>query len=405
MTDLDRQTFLQFGKHASATDFTSTPGTLYALTPESGDFRPLGTTVVERDLMASDNRNFLSAVGIKELTQRPLVMEMKGLSSGLVATRARLTDSDMGAMLDVIFGADGVDAASTDSTFSSVSGAALTVASGTPYSEANQGISVNVGAAGVEFRERRSIAGAVITMDRALVGTPAAATPVRRACTWRYNPSNTEHVHGYFNAEGQGWRRTYTGCMSSATMSFPDAGKCMLSTSWDFDDFQNQTPATPSFVAPNGGAPIVAINSVLHIGASRFICSGATLDLGLEFQRRATNAGANGGLGFKATRKKPVFRCNVYGPGLSALNELLESTGTPSIRDIAGTGLVGGALRVAHDVAFQVGNSNGRGCYVVIPGAELRGRVVEQNGMSMVALEAHAASLGAGGDVLRFHLF
>jgi hypothetical protein len=404
MTDLDRQTFLQFGKHASATDFTSTPGTLYALTPESADFRPLGTSVIERDLMASDNRNFFSAVGIKELTQRPLVMEVKGLSSGTVAARNRLTDSDMGAILDVVCGADGIDALSTDATTSSVSGASLTLSLGTPYT-VGQAISVNVGAAGVEFREPRAIVGNVITMDRALVGTMAISTPVRRACTWRYNPSNTEHVHGYFNAEGQGWRRTYTGCMSSGTFNFPDAGKCTFSTSWDFDDFQNQAPTSPSFVAPNGGAPIVAVNSTFHVGASRFIASGASLDLGLEYQRRETSAGINGGLGFKVTRKKPVFRCNVYGPGLAALNEMLENSGTPSVRDVAGTALVGGSLRTSYDVAFQVGNANGRGMYIVMPAAELRGRVVEQNGMHMVALECVANSPGAGGDVLRIHLF
>lgn len=412
MTDVTRMTDVQFGLHSNSADFSSTPGTLVRILPTAmSGLYPRQRTPIERPLYSSDNRRYLQVRGARDLSQISVTQEMCGMnnsSGGAVTVQSVM---EQGYMLDAIFGASAaaISGAATTVTGGTPASAQLTVTSGTNIANGDMVLFRTGSATGpVVMREVAAGGGTgTLTFTHVYTGTPFSTGTVYRAARWNLSTSTTHHTHGYFRAEGENWRRDYYGCFpNSMRISIPDSGPVSLETSWTPTDWADVAEANPSFSEPSRGSPTVSGGCEFRIASTAYLLRNASITLANAAAPRGSVTGPNGVQGYVATSKWDcMLEGELYlGDNGNTIGELQDSTGTPSIDDLAGSTAAIGATPTARDIMLAVGGAQNASFLIRIPAADFRGSVQDSGGLAVFRFQA-MASVPASGSAFRLGVF
>lgn len=387
---ISRVVEIRAGKHASAADFSSTPGSLIALEPDSHGFMPPDRRRIRRSFASLDNRRLADIVGPVDLAPCALVVPVRGASVSAGAAFDPETATELGVLFDCVFGAASVDPASTGTTATGGNGATpnITVTSGTNYVD---GMAILFDTdTGTFAREIVSGGGTgTLVLDRTYTGTPTGT--VHRLAHWDATPANSEHVHAYFDVEGEDWRRIYAGCMSSLDLDMKEADVVKASFSWLPTNVTDSADANPSHTAPTAGSYIVNVNGDLRIGNASFLARDLKFSLGASPVARPSIQGPQGVSGYVVPN---LDECKLtgrfyLGDNASSLGEIVDDSGTPSLDSLQGGNTVG-ALPTTRDVAVQIGTIAGACLYLRIRAAEFRAKIVDVDGQPCVDFTAYA---------------
>lgn len=366
MSDQDSRLVLSFGKHASAVDFSATPGTLVHLLPEKWGFHSPSRVNLARSPAHPQNRLFPGLAGPIDMSKaHELEVILRGLSGNTGAAIDPETTNDTARLLDVVMGTDSIDPA----------GAVTTATGGTPASRI-LGVTEQAGfpvgivvmfqapAGTFHVRQVRARAGASgagnLTLDRVWTGAVATSNVIRFA-RWRDDPAVHEHIHGFFRAEWTNDRRDYRGGMSRATFDFTVGQYARLMTSWMFTDVADAAELAPTFTEQTTGSGLVNVNNSFFIGDAAFYATDLKIELGGSMGARGASSGPQGVQGYRVTKGAgaPKTRYSVkLQRGVSA-GEIADSTGTPSMNSLQAWDKALGDSYATFDIAAQVGTVAG----------------------------------------------
>lgn len=218
-------------------------------------------------------------------------------------------------------------------------------------------IVVDVSAAfGLEARQVITVAGDVITVDRALSAAPAAARAVTLGTTYRYSSAQEKSVHIWAYLNGDNFRHKAGGCI-------------VKDFSLDLD-FNNQTPEAMIALSGDGSAiathatarptPVTAGQPLLPSAGKVWI--GTTLGYLTKFGFKSNN-----GLELRQSTSESLFPTGIKRTGnkarfsASAALDLLLTTGTvEGYFDNA-------AALTAYDVIVQLGITPGQMVIIRMP--------------------------------------
>lgn len=395
-TDVTRILDLKFGKHASVSDWTATPGTLRVIQPESATIYPRDTRRLERNLASPDNREFAAIIGPQDLGAFSVTQLMRGVSGNVGAAFVAGTTMEQADMLDVVFGAAAsvpVGAAVTVAAAGHVPGTGTLVVVGTTV--ANGDMILFSVTSGADFVAREVVSGGgttTLVLDRAYVGTPTTGSTVIRAARWAVDPSIHDRIHGGFVAEGEDWLQTILGCQcESFELNMSEGEIVRMITSWAPTSFAPGNDAALSFVSPTFGSEIVAVNAALWIAGVEYLTQSLSLKVTNTLRARKTFAGANGQLGYIVTRVPEVMLSGMIyaGDNAASIGEMQYDAGTPSFRDLTESA-------TSRDIAVQVGLSAGAAMYLRIPAAEVRAVAADSEGLLMWQITANAKKPASG---------
>ena len=379
MTIQDSAFVLSFGKHSSITDVSSTP-TLTHLLPERHGFMGADYGRLQPAPLNPANKRFPARRGVIDVTKgmalEQIIRGLYGNSGGAIDPE---TTSEVGAILDVVFGTDSIDPAGASTTvLTSGSVPATATLAVTELARFPIGTVVMFQAPALTYhvRQVRARSGAsgsgTLTLDRIWSGTVADATTAIRCARWVDDPSVHQHVHAYFRGEWQNGdagdpARTFLGCMSRATLEFGVGQHAKLMTSWQATNIADAAAADPTFTEPSAGGSVVNTNNSFWIGDTAYYATDQRIDLGGSVSAFRANSGPHGVQGYKVMKggEAPRTRMSVtlaLGVNSGEVNETLLNT-------LQGYGLNAGSEFVPLDVAFQAGGAAGAFCYCVMPGA------------------------------------
>lgn len=404
MTDVTRLLDIQFGLHSTAADFSSTPGTVSRLLPRSIDgVYPRQRTPIDRPLIASDGRRHKRVHGARDLAPINVGMEFRGQSNAAGGAVTIQNVMEQARMLDSFFGAAAaaISGAATTATGGTPGSGILTVSSGTNIADGDMVLFRTGSATGpVVMREVASGGGtSTLTFDRAYTGTPYSTGTVWRAGRWNLSTTVTHHIHGYFRAEGENWRRDYYGCFcDSITLDIPDAGPVSFDSVWMPTDWADVAEANPAYSAPTAGQPTVASGCDFRIAGTAFLLRNAKLTLSNGAVPRASTTGPNGVQGYVAGSKTNVLlEGELYvGDNANTIGELVDGSGTPTLNSLLGDGDDVGDEVTSRDISIAVGGAENAAFYARIPAADIRGQVADSGGLAVYRFQAHATAPSSG---------
>lgn len=409
MTDVTRLTNLTYGINAAAQTIGTAPGAFTTLLPRSSvtSMLPRTRTPIDRPLTSVDGRRFMRLHGVKNVDAIDLPLEFKGANSNTgAAVTAWEAKLEQGNLLASLFGALAVPTVGAAPTVSSGSGTSLVVSSNV-LADLDI-ILVTTALSGVTlFEARQVISGGgttTVTVDRAFVGTPTAATTVIRAARYLVSTALTAHLPCWFIAEGENWKRRYADCQpAQMVLNIPNAGLVEFDSQWMPNDWDDQVEGSPTFVAPTAGSPIVSGGSQFYIGSRACMLRGARLTMSNGIVMRETTTGANGIRGGVATDKTSIMlEGELYfgddnGGGANSIGELIDDSGTPSLDNIFGDGVATGSAPTALDISLQVGTAAGGALWLRIPAADVRSAGVREGGpFAVVPFQAFATAPTTG---------
>ena len=397
---LERVRLLKTGKAANAQDISNDPATTYFLEPRNGFTITTDQETVERDLVRGDNENYASLNGVKatgitfDLEARGL---LNGAGDGVAADYA--TNSQVGTLLDCICGAVGSNDTGQATAAAGSSGTTIE----TDDTTATDGNAVMVvGASSGVLQAREVVSGGGTTtliVPRSLVddtGTvaaledAAASSTVYASSTWDLTPSNANHVHAWFQAEGDSFARKFFGCMSNAKLTIDPGGLCL----WNFE-FQgtNWTDVAGglTFAAQNAGEPTLGLDVKFMIGNSltspegRWDLIDGSVDFGMTMSPKASLDADNGLAGFKVLGFDPTITAKFY------FNEDLFN------------GLQAATTR---DISLQIGQQAGSAYLFRMPNADAREvKHSVTDGIETIDCVFHATRPTSGAGSMRIHMF
>jgi hypothetical protein len=394
---LARASTLRYGAHSGINDFTSTPGTLIFLEPESIDaFAPRSYNKLERNQIDAFNYRKLALNGAQKIDEFSFDCEAMGIAGTGVEALANATGCNIGPILASVFGSV-TDASSTGSTVSSSTTTAVTVASGTNYA-VGQFVSCQVNADGTrEVRQIASISTNVLTLDRALSAAAVTSSQVWRSIRYQATPDVPMRTPLYFDAEQRGtWRNIMLGCIpSSAVLKVPEGERAMwtlgfMPNSWDGDE----ALATPSVTLPTSGSPIIGLTSSITINTGSpvsFMVRDLEVDLGITVaEKKAQYAGGNGRYGVAVMRQDPKIKCKLYMTGSQTVTGGIAISGTAlDFQDL----IAGGGL----DVLLQIGQARGAWGAARMVNADCTvSNVTNVDGLAMVECEFTSSRPASG---------
>lgn len=354
MTGQRRVFNLRFGKHASTSDFTSTPGTLHQLSPE-GDpgFKPVGRMKLERGGVNAAGRFLSPLAGPNMLGDHQLEQILSGISGNAGGALDAAAESEVGAILDVITGTAAVNPSSTATTATGGSTTSVTVTSGVNISN---GVGI-LFSNGTDTVAREVVSGGgsgTLTIDRNSGGTPTGT--IIRSSYWTINPAISMHTHGYFAGEGEDYERLFFGCMGTGKITAAMNDYCKLVTSWKPNNITDSPEDDPTFTAHTTGQAIVAVASTMYLGNTAYTFKDLEIDFGGTIVARQAHNGTHGVHGYAVFDKKPKIRGKFYLGAISALLEHDDSASSPLNTTIGqGTDKSVGAALTTFDVGIQIG--------------------------------------------------
>jgi len=403
MTDVARLSTLRYALHTNNATFSGTPGTLFPLrlTDDGASFLPRNRTPIPRQLRSLSGRRYSHIRGVQDLADITVATEMRGVNAN---TGAAVTDweakMEQGYLLASLFGA--VAPATT--------GVAPTVASSghTP----STGVLAVVGtttangqvigfATSDGFEVARIASGGgttTLTLDHPYTGTPTTSATVFRAAVYSVNDAVTQHVHAFFAAEGEDWRRDYFGCAPmSMSLALPNAGLVTMSSVFSPTSFADVAEINPAHAEPVAGSPIVVDAARVWFAGLNVIARDLTLSYSAATQARTASTRTNGKLGGVSSTgdgKTFTIEFSVYVGDGTLAGELQDgSTVTPTLlNDLLGDSSASGAVSATRKLSLQVGSAVGACAYAYMPEADCVVTTQHTDGLTV----ARVAATGTG---------
>lgn len=405
MTDILRLQTLRYALHADATTFSGTPGTLVPLqiTDDGASFLPRQRTPIDRNLRSLSGRRFPHVRGAQDVADITVATEFKGVNSNTgaaVGAGVWETKMEQGYLLQSLFGAA---APATTGSAPTIAAAGHTPASGivafTAAANVQNGAVIGFAtSSGFQVGRVASGGGATttsVTLDHPYSGTPTNAATVFRFAVYEVNDSVTQHVHGFFSAEGDNWRRDYFGCAPmSMNLAIPNTGILGMSSVFSPTSFADVAEANPAYADPTAGSPIVSDGGIFRLDGAEFLLRNCSITYNCATAMRETASRANGRLGGvcgTGDGKSFMIEGELYlgaSAGATALAELVDSSGTPSINQLLGDSDQAGDVSAVREVALQVGTEAGACVYALLPTADFRASVQAGGAFPVVRFQA-----------------
>lgn len=397
MSDSQSKCIVGFGKHASATDFTTSPVSFMHLLPERHTFTSPDTVRLRRAPSHPQNKGFAPLRGPIDMSQAyELEQILRGLSGNSGGAIDPELTTDVAQILDVAFGTDSVDPSGVVTTATGGTGASkilvVTEQARFPIGTVIMFTS-STGTFVRQVRARAASSGAGnLTLDRTFTGTVQSHNVIRCA-RWKADPAIYEHTHGGFFVEYDNERRLYLGGLCTARMDFSRGQYGKLITSWRFTDVQDIAEADPTFSEPTAGSALVRMNNKFWIGDDAYYSTDLSVDLGGSVVARSVDDSPHGVLGYLNFKGGDAARPKLSVKLLRGVNtgEVADSTGTLSRNKAQSWDKALGDAQSTLDVAFQVGGAAAAFGYGVMSAATItsaKDAVID--GYKMLELELEA---------------
>jgi hypothetical protein len=404
MTDVSRLSTLRYALQSSAVDFTSIPGTLVPLRPtdDGASFLPRMRSMIARNLRSLSGRRYLSARGAQDVADITLATEFKGVNSN---TGGAVSDweakMEQGYLLASLFGAVGVattGAAPTVAASGHSPSTGVLVVVGTTLANGNviafttsetdpQGNQV------IEIGRIASGGGTTtVTLEHPYTGTPATGTTVIRGAVYTVSDTVTHHVHTFFAAEGENWRRNYLGCAPmSMALSVPNTGIVGMTSVFSPTSFTDAGENNPTHAEPTAGSPVVVDGARVWFGGTSILARDISISYSCATTTRTAATRANGRLGgVQGTGDGKTFTIefSFYLGDASIPGELPDDGGTFDLGDIIGDDQQAGDIVTARKLSLQVGTEVGASFYAYLPEADCNVTTQHVDGLTMVKVVA-----------------
>jgi len=408
VSDNKQAVYVQYGQHASTTDWSSTPGSLKHLRPRNAPVWPIPLTHRDRSGYQTGNQERIKdIVGSKGPEVTDLELDAYGLDSSGAGdgTDASTLDTDAYEILSVAFGGTQDGTGDTSDASDAGSGTTVTMDAAAAFA-AGDGMLIKGTTSGKYVaREAVSVSSADVTVDRALTTDVGAADTadedevVYAARSFYLAPLQHDVSHLYVRAEGADWRRDYYGCLF-ATLEIDATDPLALvyrvgglqSTDWA-DDVSDENP---SYSAPTRGSLINTYDSPLWLDSTLYMAHSVKAIVELAIAPRTGQGGANGRHGFAVVGRTARIEATLRSGGLTTPHEVSDTAATT----FRGDSVV--------DLGVQFGRSPGAASYLRAPAAEVRLDPVDDNGMLGWQMVAHCTESGNHSNVpgaLRYHVF
>lgn len=397
MTDISRLQTLRYALHTNATTFTGTPGSLVPLqiTDEASSFLPRQRTPIDRSLRSLSGRRFPHIRGAQDVGDLTVATECKGVNSntgGAVADwEAKM---EQGYLLASLFGAVAPATSSTASTVDSTghtpASGVLQVVSGTNYSVGQ--VIAFATSAGLQIGRVEVKATNVLTLQHPYSGTPTTGATVFRLGVYTVSDSITSHVHAFFAAEGEDWRRDYFGCAPmSMNIGIPNTGALTMSSVFSPTTWSDVAEANPAYADPTAGNPIVNDGAYFRLDGTEYLLRNASITYNCATAIRETATKTNGRLGGvcgTGEGKSFMIEGELYISDSATLGELQDNAGTPTMSALLGSDVAAGQVSTQREVALQVGTEIGGCLYALLPTADFRATVQTSGAFPVVRFQA-----------------
>lgn len=397
MTDIGRLQTLRYALHANATTFTGTPGTLVPLqiTDEASSFLPRQRTPIDRSLRSLSGRRFPHIRGAQDVGDVTVACEFKGVNSNsgnaVADWEAKM---EQGYLLASLFGAVAPATSSTASTVDSTghtpASGILQVVSGTNYSVGQ--VIAFATSAGLQIGRIEIKATNVLTLQHPYTGTPTTGATVFRLGVYAVNDALTSHVHAFFAAEGEDWRRDYFGCAPmSMNIGIPNTGALTMSSVFSPTSWSDVAEANPAYADPTAGNPIVNDGAYFRLDGTEYLLRNASITYNCATAIRETATKTNGRLGGvcgTGDGKSFMIEGELYISDAATLGELQDNAGTPTMSALLGSDVAAGQVSTQREVALQVGTEIGGCLYALLPTADFRATVQTSGAFPVVRFQA-----------------
>jgi hypothetical protein len=379
MTDVARLSTLRYALHSNNATFSGTPGTLFPLrlTDDGASFLPRNRTPIPRPLRSLSGRRYSHIRGVQDLADITVATEMRGVNSN---TGAAVTDweakMEQGYLLASLFGAV---APATTGVAPTVAASGHTPASGivavVGTTTANGQVIAFSSSAGLQVGRIASGGGTTtLTLDHPYSGTPTTSATVFRMGVYSVNDAVTHHVHAFFAAEGEDWRRDYFGCMPmSMSLAMPNAGLVTMSSVFSPTSFAHLAEANPAHAEPTSGNPIVVDACRMWFAGHDVIARDITINYSASTTPRVASTRTNGRLGGVSSTgdgKTFTVEFSVYLGDGNIAGEVRDSTGSPTLNELIGDSSSSGQPSTTRKVSLQVGSEVGAVVYAYLPEAD-----------------------------------
>jgi hypothetical protein len=397
MTDISRLQTIRYALHTNATTFTGTPGTLVPLqiTDEGSSFLPRQRTPIDRSLRSLSGRRFPHVRGAQDVGDVSVATEFKGVNAN---TGAAVTDweakMEQGYLLASLFGAVAPATTSTASTVDTTghtpATGVLQVVSGTNYAIGQ--VIAFATSAGLQIGRVENKATNVLTLQHPYTGAPTTGATVFRLGVYTVNDAVTSHVHAFFAAEGEDWRRDYFGCAPmSMNIGIPNTGILTMSSVFSPTTWADVAEANPAYADPTAGNPIVNDGAYFRLDGVEYLLRNASITYNCATAVRETASKTNGRLGGvcgTGEGKSFMIEGELYISDSATLNEMQDNAGTPSLVNVLGSDVAAGQISTQREVALQVGTEIGGCLYALLPTADFRATVQTSGAFPVVRFQA-----------------
>lgn len=400
MTDISRLLTLRHALHANATTFSGTPGTLLPLqvTDDASSFLPRQRAPIDRSLRSLSGRRFPHVRGAQDVGDLTVATEFKGVNSN---TGAQVTDweakMEQGYLLASLFGAV---APQTTGAAPTIAAAGHTPASGivafTAAANVQNGAVIGFAtASGFQVGRVASGGGGTttsVTLDHPYSGTPTTSATVFRFAVYSVADAVTSHVHAFFSAEGEDWRRDYFGCAPmSMNLAIPNTGILGMSSVFSPSTWSDVAEANPAYADPTAGNPIVNDGGIFRLDGAEFLLRNASITYNCATAIRETATKTNGRLGGvcgTGEGKSFMIEGELYISDAATLGELQDNAGSPTLSALLGSDVAAGQVSTAREVALQVGTEVGGCMYALLPTADFKATVQTSGAFPVVRFQA-----------------
>ena len=410
MTDILRLQTLRYALHTNASTFTGTPGSLFPLqiTDDGASFLPRQRTPIERPLKSLGGRRYPHIRGAQDTADVSVALEMKGVNSNTGAAVATWeTKLEQGYLLQSLFG---TAAPATTGAAPTIAAAGHTPATGvvafTAAANVQNGAVIAFStASGLQIGRVESGGGASttsVTLQHPYSGAPVNASTVYRLAVYDVSDSVTGHIHAFFAAEGEDWRRDYFGCAPmSMNIAVPNTGLVTMSSVFSPTTWSDVAEANPAYADPTAGNPLVNDGAIFRLDGVEFLLRNASITYNCATAMRETSSRTNGKLGGvcgTGDGKSFMIEGELYlGDASTVLPEAIDNgsytAGAPQLVSMLGSDVAAGQISTSREVALQVGTEIGGCMYALLPSADFRATM--QAGGAFPVVKFQAVGTGA----------
>lgn len=413
MSNLTRIQFLQYGKYANGSTWTTTPGSLKFLRPNNNPTFDFNFTYPERDFQNGLNENFAALRGPQAVAVSDVTVPLYGLSGSGAGdgVDSSTLDTSCSEAIEALTGAAATDnEGDTTDAISPGSGATLTVDAvpGSPVSDGGAVLVKSDTSGKYVAREVVSSSGADYTLDRVVTDddgnsdSPEASSVVYAGRSFYFDNTNSNPDHLYFDVETEGARHRMYGVYGNGALQFP-AGQyaSMNLTGLQLTKWDNPAKANPTYSAPTQGNEIVIVDSPLWIGNTQYMAFDFAFDFGVTSSPRRNEGADNGHSGFVRVNSMPKLTGKIRYGALTTPDEITEA----AMEALRGSSTFS---KVTGDLSVQIGREAGACVYIRMPAAQIKFTKEDNNGQRVLGFEATATESPNQSNVpgaCRIHLF